>query len=140
MYCTQVEGGSTELLINISGLTSQPHALHVHTFGDVANGCTSTGEHYNPFGTPHGSPLDHPALRHFGDLGNVKGNSQGRVKVKIEDQLISLLGPFSSLGRAMVVSLLLLNWFYFYRAFYDISGCRFTNWQTISERKKHKKV
>ena len=100
----QVEGGSTELLVNVSGLTTKQHALHVHTFGDVTGGCSSTGLHYNPFGTPHGSPLDHPALRHFGDLGNIVGNSQGQVKVTIEDQLISLLGPFSALGRAIVVS------------------------------------
>ena len=42
--------------------------------------------------------------RHFGDLGNVKENSDGQVIASTKDYLVSLLGPFSILGRSVVVS------------------------------------
>jgi len=42
--------------------------------------------------------------RHFGDLGNVKENGNGQVIASTKDYLVSLLGPFSILGRSVVVS------------------------------------
>ena len=34
----------------ISGLSPGLHGIHVHTFGDLSEGCASTGGHYNPRG------------------------------------------------------------------------------------------
>lgn len=42
-------------------------------------------------------------VRHVGDLGNVKADSDGTVRVKIVDTILSLNGENSILGRAVVV-------------------------------------
>ena len=52
--------------------------------------------------------------RHFGDLGNVEEDTDGVVETSIKDYLASLLGPFSVLGRAIVVS--------FFKLFFLISN------------------
>ena len=80
------------------------HGFHIHEYGDLSAGCSSAGGHYNPFGVFHGSPSDPPEFRHFGDLGNVMESSRGEVNKEMKDYLVSLLGPFSVLGRGIVVS------------------------------------
>lgn len=86
----------------ITGLT--PNALrgfHIHTLGDLSNGCLSTGTHFNPFGKTHGAPDDKE--RHVGDLGNVQSDKDGVADVDITDHIISLFGIYSILGRSFVV-------------------------------------
>ncbi|XP_076358638.1 superoxide dismutase [Cu-Zn]-like [Tachypleus tridentatus] len=85
----------------ITGLSKGLHGFHVHEFGDLTNGCTSAGGHYNPFGKDHGSPSD--KLRHVGDLGNVEAGYDGVAKVHLNDSFLSLTGPLSIVGRAIVV-------------------------------------
>jgi len=87
---------------NITGLT--PNALrgfHVHEFGDLTNGCTSTGSHYNPFNKTHGAPTD--KNRHVGDLGNIKSDKNGVAKLDFHDKVIKLSGKYSIVGRGVVV-------------------------------------
>ena len=80
-------------LSNRSALRSQ--------FGDATDGCTSSGSHFNPFGTTHGGPGDHK--RHVGDLGNIQSNSSGFATFSFTDKVISLNGPLSVIGRTLVV-------------------------------------
>ncbi|XP_020600523.1 superoxide dismutase [Cu-Zn], chloroplastic-like [Orbicella faveolata] len=96
-------GGSTTMNINISGLPPETlHGFHIHEFGDIATkGCQSTGDHYNPLHMAHGGPLD--KVRHVGDLGNLISNREGVVIMTLEDPLVSLVGPFSVIGRAFVI-------------------------------------
>jgi Cu-Zn family superoxide dismutase len=46
------------------------HAIHIHEFGDLSNGCISTGSHYNPDNKNHGSIIYSKNNRHVGDLIN----------------------------------------------------------------------
>ncbi|QOD40015.1 sod [Matsumuraeses phaseoli granulovirus] len=86
----------------INHLPRGNHGIHIHEFGDTSNGCTSAGEHFNPFHKTHGGPGD--AERHLGDLGNVYSNcSNSTTFVNIIDHMISLYGPYNILGRSMVV-------------------------------------
>ncbi|KAF8798980.1 hypothetical protein BYT27DRAFT_7202720 [Phlegmacium glaucopus] len=86
----------------ISGLSpNSSHGFHVHESGDLQNGCLSTGGHYNPFEQTHGAPTD--LARHVGDLGNIDANEAGVASFTFQDPLISLNGPTSILGRAVVV-------------------------------------
>ncbi|ADB84438.1 superoxide dismutase [Apocheima cinerarium nucleopolyhedrovirus] len=92
----------TQIYGYIYGLPKGKHGMHVHEFGDISNGCTSAGEHFNPTNMDHGGP-DSP-IRHVGDLGNVESKSfNSLTEVNIVDSLITLHGPFSVLGRSLVV-------------------------------------
>ncbi|ONL95139.1 Superoxide dismutase [Zea mays] len=93
--------GYTEVRGKVTGLTPGRHGFHIHVFGDTTNGCNSTGPHFNPHNKPHGAPFDDE--RHLGDLGNIVANEDGDAEVFIRDLQISLSGPHSILGRAVVV-------------------------------------
>ncbi|XP_038658224.1 superoxide dismutase [Cu-Zn]-like isoform X2 [Scyliorhinus canicula] len=83
-----------------TGLARGKHGLHVCTFGNLFNGYHSTGPHFNPRKKLHGGQQDKE--RHVGDLGNVEANEEGVAEFQIEDQLISLSGAESIIGRSMV--------------------------------------
>jgi len=80
---------------------SSERGFHVHELGDLTDGCTSTGPHFNPLRNPHGAPEDR--IRHVGDLGNISTNSSGIAALDFRDDIISLNGQFSIIGRALVV-------------------------------------
>lgn len=63
--------------------------------------CTTTGLHYNPHHTLHGGPMD--AVRHVGDLGNIRCDSNGEVDAEITYTKVSLVGPYGIIGRSLVV-------------------------------------
>ncbi|XP_067145279.1 superoxide dismutase [Cu-Zn]-like [Centruroides vittatus] len=85
----------------IHGLEKGEHGMHVHEFGDLTHGCESAGEHYNPYHKNHGGQFDDD--RHLGDLGNIVAGGHGVAKVYKVDQVMSLFGEHSVLGRTMVV-------------------------------------
>jgi len=86
-------------LHNLDPLSSR--GFHIHQFGDLSDGCLSAGPHFNPFSKNHGAPSD--AERHVGDLGNIRTDSTGSASFTFEDSLISLNGPLSIVGRAVVL-------------------------------------
>ena len=92
---------NTDIYINIKGLSPGLHGFHVHEFGDLREGCSSTCSHYNPHNKKHGGPSSKE--RHVGDLGNIKANKNGVVKMKISDKLIKLRGKYSVIGRSIVI-------------------------------------
>ncbi|RRT53908.1 hypothetical protein B296_00029391 [Ensete ventricosum] len=77
IYFSQEGNGPTMVNGNISGLSPGLHGFHVHEFGDTANGCMSTGSHFNPTGEDHGDRED--PVRHIGDLGNVIAGDDGAI-------------------------------------------------------------
>jgi len=103
IHLTQIaHSATTHITGTIQGL--DPNSLrgfHIHAQGDITEGCTSTGAHYNPFGKHHGGPKD--SERHVGDLGNVQADADGVANVDIADLQVQLRGPWSVVGRAMVV-------------------------------------
>ncbi|CEI99107.1 Putative Superoxide dismutase [Cu-Zn] [Rhizopus microsporus] len=87
---------------NLTGLTGGDHGIHIHEFGDLSQGCNSTGAHYNPFNQTHGGP--DAEVRHVGDLGNiVADNTTGLAILNITSDLIQLSMAHSVIGRAVVV-------------------------------------
>ncbi|KAJ0980715.1 hypothetical protein J5N97_008970 [Dioscorea zingiberensis] len=107
VFFIQEGDGPTNVTGSISGLNPGLHGFHVHALGDTTNGCMSTGPHFNPAGKEHGAPEDE--VRHAGDLGNVIAGDDGIVSIfgtasfTIFDSQISLSGPNSIIGRAVVV-------------------------------------
>nr|KYP51801.1 hypothetical protein KK1_026321 [Cajanus cajan] len=122
---TQQQNGATTVNVRVSGLTPGPHGFHLvsincsscyvaslfcsnlcyflmqHEYGDITNGCISTGPHFNPNKLTHGAPKDE--IRHAGDLGNIVANADGVAEATIVDNQIPLIGPNSVVGRAFVV-------------------------------------
>ncbi len=90
------------VLADLSGLTPGEHGFHIHQWGDCsASDGKSAGGHYNPFNKPHGGPADEN--RHVGDLGNIEAQSDGNAHFEMTDNIISLAGPNSIVGRAVIV-------------------------------------
>lgn len=87
-----------EAFFDLEGFPAEPNAssraIHVHQFGDLSQGCESTGPHYNP------TSVQHP--RHPGDFGNFMVRD-GRLWKHRTGLNVSLAGPHSILGRAVVV-------------------------------------
>ncbi|AUA60331.1 SOD [Operophtera brumata nucleopolyhedrovirus] len=93
-------------LVKITGyvmnLPKGLHGIHIHEFGDLSNGCTSAGEHFNPTHLDHGAP--NALVRHVGDLGNIEARvSNALTEVNKIDNVMSLFGPHSILGRSLVI-------------------------------------
>ncbi|KAG7443739.1 cytosolic copper-zinc superoxide dismutase, partial [Guyanagaster necrorhizus] len=89
---------------HVAGLS--PNALqgfHVHEFGDLTHGCISTGEHWNPFNAMHGSLKALKHKRHAGDLRNIQADANSVVILNITNDLMTLKGPLSIVGHAIVV-------------------------------------
>lgn len=91
-----------EISAEISGLSPGRHGFHIHQWGDCsAPDGTSAGGHFNPFNTRHGAPGDKE--RHVGDLGNLDAGADGIAHFEMVDKVISLTGPNSIIGRAVIV-------------------------------------
>ena len=78
-------------------------AVLFSSLGNITEGCASTGTHFNPLNKKHGSPNNGPDARHVGDMGNLEAGHDGVAWVHYDDYLMSLNGPFSIVGRAVVV-------------------------------------
>jgi Cu-Zn family superoxide dismutase len=103
-----VPGRGTQVTARIAGLAPGVHGFHVHAKGvgswspdDPRARCDLAGPHYNPFGHAHAGPED--AARHAGDLGNITAGADGVATYRRTDLALSLGGPYSVLGRAVVV-------------------------------------
>ncbi|CAM9187301.1 unnamed protein product [Chrysoparadoxa australica] len=102
IYFSQaLEESPTVITGQITGLRPGQHGLHVHVYGDTAEGLVSCGGIFNPFGRNHGAPDDEERM--VGDLGNVEVDDAGVCKVHIEDRMVKLIGPHSVIGRSVVV-------------------------------------
>ena len=86
----------------IKGLSNGLHGLHVHEYGDLTDGCTSSCSHFNPFNTHHGGK--NTKIRHVGDLGNIRSKNK-LAKGSFFDKMISLdsTNICSVIGRCIVV-------------------------------------
>ncbi len=98
----QTENG-TRIVADVEGLEPNTrHGFHIHEWGDCsAPDGTSAGGHFNPKNKPHGGP-DSPE-RHVGDLGNLEVDAQGAAHYERIDTEVELNGPYSVIGRGMIV-------------------------------------
>ncbi|TKS68256.1 Extracellular superoxide dismutase [Cu-Zn] [Collichthys lucidus] len=88
--------GTLKVLLRFNGFPTdgvpQARAVHIHQYGDLSQGCESTGGHYNPWCTPPQPPWR---------LGNFEPQ-EGKINAMIES-VATLFGGLSVIGRAVVV-------------------------------------
>ncbi|XP_073692987.1 extracellular superoxide dismutase [Cu-Zn]-like [Garra rufa] len=89
--------GTLKVRINLRGLNvsdQQVHAIHIHQYGDLSQGCITVGPHYNP------QAVLHPG--HPGDLGNF-ASEHGVIRRFLKLPEAKLFGGQSIMGRSVVV-------------------------------------
>ncbi len=97
------DDGYLRITGEITGLSPGLHGLHVHEIGDCsAPDASSAGSHYAPRGSQHGAPTQTEELHHSGDLGNIVADADGRATVDAIDDGLTLSGPETIVGRAIV--------------------------------------
>jgi Cu-Zn family superoxide dismutase len=67
----------------------------------LTDGCATAGPHYNPLNKQHGGPFEKE--RHVGDLGNLVSDPFGNSYMCFKDEVVSLFGQYSIIGRSVVV-------------------------------------
>ena len=88
--------------IDITGLKPGLHGFHIHTYGDMSEQCDSMCAHFNPYGKSHGGPDS--AVRHIGDLGNLRADTTGLAKYQFRDSAIKLRGTKCNIiGRGLII-------------------------------------
>ena len=99
----RVDDAKVKVTGEVTGLAPGDHGFHVHQFGDATDMAAgkSAGSHMDVGDHPHGRVTD--AKRHTGDLGNITADANGVAKVNVTDEVISLNGAHSILGRGVVV-------------------------------------
>ncbi|KAJ3383198.1 hypothetical protein HDU92_004345 [Lobulomyces angularis] len=104
----QEYGKTVEISVNISGLKPNSiHGWHIHEFfipvDEALLNCTKGGGHFNPTSKMHGAPFS--SNHHIGDLGNIKSDRKGRIRIKRYHDAISLFNDTeaSILGHALVI-------------------------------------
>jgi Cu-Zn family superoxide dismutase len=97
----QVEGG-VRVTADVTGLTPGKHGFHIHEYGDCSSpDFTSAGSHLMAPGEVHAGP--DKADRHIGDMGNLVADASGKAHLELVDNKLSFRGPYSILGRAIIV-------------------------------------
>jgi Cu-Zn family superoxide dismutase len=97
-------GDKVRVVAQIIGLQpNQEHGFHVHEAGDCSSGDGMSAKgHFNPQNKPHGHYST--TARHAGDMPNLKADAQGRAKLNVELDTISVKpGPNSVIGRGLIV-------------------------------------
>jgi len=85
---------NTSIIGEFTGLTPGLHAFKIMEYGDLTEGCESTGDVYNPFYAKAGFAGDDINDRRVGDIEQIQVNYKGDAKqVKMRDPLVELSGP-----------------------------------------------
>jgi superoxide dismutase, Cu-Zn family len=98
------ESDKVRVIVFAQGLKpGAEHGFHIHEAGDCSSGDgMSTKGHFDPHGKPHGQPST--AERHAGDLPALKAGKDGRAKLDVTMDIITLRpGPASIIGRGLII-------------------------------------
>ena len=97
-------GNKVRVIVFAQGLRPDAeHGFHIHEAGDCSSedGMSAKG-HFNPHGKPHGDPKS--AERHAGDLPSLKAAKDGRARLDVTVDAITLgAGAASIVGRGLII-------------------------------------
>jgi len=84
-------GKGVRITLNLKGLPSGEHALHVHTAAKCEGPAfTSAGGHFNPTNAHHGINNPTSPKPHAGDMPNFTVKPNGTAKVMVENAAVTL--------------------------------------------------
>lgn len=110
IFTQKTRDSNTYVNIDLHGFklfNTYAHAIHIHEYGDLTEGCKSLGSHYNPYNELHGNIEINGKKRHVGDLvNNIVPDIHGNVKLKYVDNLVKLFGNRNIFGRSVVIHVL----------------------------------
>ena len=95
-------GDKVRVTAQVIGLKpNQEHGFHIHEVGDCSSGDGMSAKgHFNPYGKPHGRGAE----RHAGDLPNLNADANGRAKLTVDLDIITVTpGPTGIAGRGIIV-------------------------------------
>ena len=99
-----VEGNKVRVIVFAQGLRPErEHGFHIHEAGDCSSGDGMSAKgHFNPHGKPHGHP--NSAERHAGDLPSLRAGKDGRAKLDVTVDAISIgQGAGNIVGRGLII-------------------------------------
>ena len=97
-------GDKVRVIVFAQGLKpGAEHGFHIHEAGDCSSGDGMSAKgHFNPFGKPHGDPKS--AERHAGDLPALKAGKDGRAKLDVTVDALSIgQGAGNIVGRGLII-------------------------------------
>ncbi|MFN0163705.1 MAG: superoxide dismutase family protein [Burkholderiales bacterium] len=96
-------GSKVRVIVFVQGLKpNQEHGMHIHEGTACGPDGMAAAGHFNPGGKPHGAHTD--ANRHAGDLPSLKAGRDGRAKIDVEVDGLSIgSGAANIIGRTLVV-------------------------------------
>src|SRR5688500_12827625 len=97
-------GDKVRVVVFAQGLRPEgEHGFHIHEAGDCSSGDGMSAKgHFNPHGKPHGDPKS--AERHAGDLPSLKAGKDGRAKLDVTVDAVSLgQGAANIIGRGLII-------------------------------------
>ncbi|KAJ3330513.1 Superoxide dismutase [Cu-Zn], partial [Kappamyces sp. JEL0680] len=90
--------------VSLTGLNaSSTHGWHIHGAPILNQNCTTGGAHFNPLNTTHGDRTNDAQHRHYGDLGNIVADADGKIEFTMTDPLVSLYGTYSVATFGLVI-------------------------------------
>jgi Cu-Zn family superoxide dismutase len=96
----ETKEGSLDVVTEVRGLPEGSHAYHVHVYGDCSSAdARSAGPHFHF----NGSSLDTSVTIVTGNLGDLASDGASAVTHRTQLPAATLQGPFSIVGRAVVV-------------------------------------
>ena len=97
-------GDKVRVIVFAQGLRPErEHGFHIHEAGDCSSGDGMSAKgHFNPHGKPHGNPSS--AERHAGDLPSLKAGKDGRARLDVTVDAISIGGGAGNIvGRGLII-------------------------------------
>jgi len=102
VHFQDIGDGTTEVIVDLTGVPPGVHGFHVHEKGDCGNNGVAAGPHFNPTNMVHGDP--NAQSHHAGDFGNVTADANGEVHTRMETHSATVKeGATSVIGHAVVL-------------------------------------
>lgn len=98
------ESDGVKIVAEVEGLPPGKHGIHVHEKNDLSKpDLSSAGGHFNPGGASHHHAGPEDASRHAGDLGNIDIGPDGKGRLELVSNELSIEGKNGVVGHSVII-------------------------------------